>query len=51
MFIIFRRMKEATSDFHTAFELNAGIAQTFIQVRVIEIIILACFGVKFSAKI
>ena len=26
-------MKEATYDFHTAFELNSGIAQTFIQVK------------------
>ena len=25
-------MKEATYDFHAAFELNAGIAQTFVQV-------------------
>jgi tetratricopeptide (TPR) repeat protein len=25
------RMKDATSDFYTAFKLNAGIAQTFIQ--------------------
>lgn len=29
-------MKEATYDFHTAFELNAGIAQTFVQVPLFD---------------
>lgn len=30
-------MKEATHDFHAAFELNAEIAETFVQVRLVLI--------------
>ena len=32
-----RKMKEATYDFHAAFELNAGIAQTFVQVHLFNV--------------